>query len=157
MPVLRLGVVEIPYADTETVTSGKRRKYKVRKVKGTTTGDVADYLEAKYHVVETFYEFHETDIAAALEAEMQIQVDNLMMGGPVRALNLLGATEKIKNMFDNFLSSGEMEHAGIPGVPTKAALAGIRHGFKRPRSNKEPRPSFVDTGMYRDSFTVEVE
>ena len=54
-----------------------------------------------------------------------------------------------------FISSGEMEKLGYPGVPTKAALMGVNHRLKKKRGPR--RVSFIDTGQYQANLTNWVE
>ena len=63
----------------------------------------------------------------------------------------------IETRFRHFLSQKEMDSLGVPGVPTKAALAGVSHRFKHPYAKRAPRPSFIDTGLYEASFRAWVE
>jgi hypothetical protein len=56
--------------------------------------------------------------------------------------------ELFRKMLDNKELDGQ-----VAGVPTMASQRGYRFG----RSNKPGRPSFVDTGLYRDSFRITVE
>jgi len=64
------------------------------------------------------------------------------------------AVMNIESMFRNFLDKREIEGMGVPGVPTQAALLGLgRNKSKR----GQRRPSFVDTQLYKRSFTVDIE
>lgn len=139
MPVLHLGVVDVPYAAA----------------KGKTTGDIAEILEAKYHVMEVFAEELGGDaIASALEHSVRNAVENVMMGSNSAGLNLTAEGEQeIEAAFRLFLSQQEMD--GLqPGVPTKAALAGVSHRFAHPYAKRGARPSFIDTGLYESSMKV---
>lgn len=144
MTTLHLGVIDQPYAD------------------GATTGDVAEILEDKYHVMEVFFESRINDVTDALEKSIQGALDALDMGAPVENIDPFGsATADIEAAFRHFLDSKEIESLGIPGVPTQAALDGVSHRFKNPRYKKTkggkkvkraPRPSFIDTGLYEASM-----
>lgn len=134
MPTLHLGVVDYPRED------------------GLTVGDVAGFLETKYHVMEIFYEIHQDEIAKALENSYRGALDNLLMGGPRDADPSLGASAKIETRFRQFLFMREMDSLGYPGVPTQASLDGVSHRFKSKRG--PVRPSFIDTGLYEQSFIV---
>jgi hypothetical protein len=132
---LHLGVFDIPYVD----------------VKDKTTGDVANILEAKYHPMEIFYQLHEEEIAQDIAHGFQGALETLLMGGPLNLANTMHAsTSRIDERFKDFLTNKEMEGLGYPGVPTKAALEGVSHRFKKKRGSR--RPSFVDTGQYQASF-----
>jgi hypothetical protein len=143
MPTLHLGVVDQPYVQRG---SGRGK----RKASTVSTGDVAEWLENRYHILENFVQMHEADIAADLEASMSGALENLLLGGPIG--DFLGsATSKIEDRMKQFLSLSEMETIGYPGVPTQAALKGINHRKKRPRTGTR-RPSFIDTGLYQASL-----
>ena len=76
MPVLHLGVVEIPYNQAR----GPRAK---RSNSTVTTGDVAGWLEDEYHVMEVFANVHGADIGDDLAKSMAGALENLMMGAPL--------------------------------------------------------------------------
>lgn len=151
--ILHLGVADVPY----NLRPSRRRK----SAAGTkTTGDVAEILEAKYHIMEVFFEEEKTGIAADLEDGLVGAVESLMMGAPVRLDPFGSGTSAIEDRFKTFLSTSAIEKLGIPGVPTQAAIQGVSHRLKRPRAKTNPRrPSFIDTGLFQASFKswVEVE
>jgi hypothetical protein len=134
---LHLGVDDFPYANS----SGK------------TTGDVAGILEAKYHVMESFYEdLGETFFAKEIEESARNAVTSLI-NGTTANITLTGqAEDNIKKRFDLFLSQQELDYTQ-PGIPTLASLKGVNHSFAKPNAKGNPsRPSFVDTGTFRTSF-----
>lgn len=144
MTTLHLGVLDQPYDD------------------GATTFSVAEILEAKYHVMEIFYELRKEDVAKALEKSIQGALDMLGSDAPAESINPFAtASADIEASFKQFLDSQEIERIGYPGVPTQAALDGVSHRFKRPRGNKTskraPRPSFIDTGLYEDSMKAWID
>jgi hypothetical protein len=136
---LHLGVVDLPYDNAA----------------GASTGDVAGWLEDDYHVMEVFYQLHGRQIAGSLENSLAGALENLLMGAPANDAEFGGATSAIEDMFRKFLESKEMDGLGIPGVPTQASLRGISKRFKSKRGS--PRPSFIDSAMYENSFTAWVE
>jgi len=152
---LHLGVIDQPYAAPPT-KKGKRPKV----AGGQTTGDVAGWLEDRYHVMEVFYELHKDDIAKDLEDGLRGTLESLLMGAPP-AVNAFGSAESaIDDRFRKFLDDREIEGLGIPGVPTKAALWGVNHRLKNPHQTRrqfrgyrrrKSRPSFIDTGLYQSS------
>lgn len=146
MTTLKLGVVDIPYAGAPG-SKGQTSQ---------TTGDVAEILEAKYGVMAYFADRHTDDIAGALTEAVEGSLENLMMGAPPSNDPFGAATGKIEQMFRKFLDDEEMR--GQPGVPTKAAQRGINHRLARPYAHENPRrPSFIDTGLYQNSFTAWIE
>lgn len=134
--IIHLGVTELPYS-----TAG-----------GKTTGDVAEILEDKYHIVEVFYEQHKDAVVGFLEDSVQGALESLVMGAPVTLAPLAGGLSKIEEKFKRFLSDKEMDRLGYPGVPTAASLRGVSHRFKKPYARRAPRPSFIDSGLYQSSF-----
>jgi hypothetical protein len=155
MTTLHLGVIDIPY---NTVPTEYKKNARKSGTAGTeTTGDVAEWLEDKYHVMEVFFELHEDKVAKALESSVEQALDMLYLGAPVENINPFNAASAdIEKSFKHFLDSQEIETIGIPGVPTQAALDGVSHRFKDPRFVKKGkklvkrprRPSFIDTGLY---------
>lgn len=141
MTTLHLGVVDVPYADAG----------------GKTTGDVAEILEAKYHVMRIFFQLNDKKIVKYLEDGVRGHVENIIMGGPASGAPFAEGLGKIESRFRDFLSRKEMDSLGYPGVPTAAALRGVSHRFKKPGSRRAPRPSFVDTGLFQSSFRAWVD
>ena len=154
MPVLHLGVIDLPY-----VHAPSRRQRKVRA--GTvTTGDVAGWLEDRYHILETYAHVHEGDIVRSLENGIGGSLENLMMGAPP-SLDVFGqATSEIEQGMKDFISKNEMAALGYPGVPTKAALA--RAGgkasarMKRGRKSNAVAVSFIDSGLFQSSLKATI-
>lgn len=137
---LHLGVVDVPYADKS----------------GTSTGDVAGYLETKYHVMEHFYELNDEKIAAKLADSLAGQLENLLAGAPTEGVQPYAEAESaIDAEFRQFLALDVLASYGYPGIPTKAALAGVNHRLKAKKG--AGRPSLIDTGLYQGSFKAWVE
>ena len=132
MSVLRMGVLDVPYSNGKT-----------------TTGDVAEWLENKYGVMGFFWELNKLKISAELEQGISQAFESYLMGSPLGSDPFLAATAEIEQLFREFLSTKQMDHK-VGGVPTKAAMKGVSSRFKSKRGN--PRPSFIDTGMYETSF-----
>lgn len=156
MPVLHLGVVEMPYAKTPG-----RGKAKASQI---TTGDVAEILEAKYHVMEVYANEQGGAVATALENSVTGAIENLMLGAPPSNNPFGEGTEAIQTAFQKFIESKAMDALGVPGVPTKASLMGVSHRFKNKRNKGKggktsgtARPSFDDTGLYVNSMRAWVD
>lgn len=140
---LHLGVIDVPYSSLNLPGVGKG---------GETTGDVAEILEAKYNVIETFWELHAQEGADALAEGMRGTLESLLMGAPPTQ-NPFGSGESaIDDMFRKCLDSKELEAIGIPGVATQAAKDGVNHRMKHSHANRPARPSFIDTGLLQSSF-----
>jgi len=118
----------------------------------TTTGDVAEHLEDKYHIMRSFVELHEDEIAEAMAKDMAGLIESVQMGGKTD-FKLPGAMQSIQNQFRRFLTQGEMQRLMPATQPIAAADAGVNHRKKRPYVKKnKARAAFVDTGLYRASF-----
>lgn len=159
---LHLGVIEQPYTSYDggrRAANPKRRGKKAapktkRSARTVTTGDVAQWLEDRYHVMEVFYE-SDGGVLPLLKQSLRDALEDILMGAPVGANPFLGATSEIQARFKKFISDREMEFMGIPGVPTAAALAGVNSRMKRRHGPR--RPSFRDTGLYQASFIAWVD
>lgn len=147
---LHLGVVEIPYGYD---AGGKRRTKNVKIA--ATTGDVATILEAKYHIMQTFFDRNSSEIAGYLENGVSGAMESVLMGAPIPADVFGSANEKIATRFQKFIDDKEMDGI-VAGVPTKASLKGVSHRFKGKRS-VPGRPSFQDTGLYETNFKAWID
>lgn len=122
-----------------------------------TTGEVAEILEAKYHIMETFFELHETEIVGMLERSLEGALQNIAAGAPgTIGVNAEGESA-IEATFKNWLSQRGMDQTATPGVPTLAALHGVSHRFAHPYARRASRPSFIDTGLYQANFKAWVD
>lgn len=153
---LILGVLDQAYSDA---SSGG----------ATTTGDVAEILEKRYHVMETFYDLHKAEIMEFIAQSMASAVQSVA-NGAINVNPLLGATEKIQSAFRKFLLSREMEglfgqltgeeaayFIGKTGGFTGRASKGYSKRLKKPGAKRKSRPAFVDTGLYMTSFRADIE
>ncbi|MXF49707.1 hypothetical protein GR294_24765 [Raoultella sp. Lac2] len=128
MITLHLGVIDIPYEDENT-----------------TTGDVAERLERKYHIMQTFFDRYGNDIADLMSKDLANSLENMFAGAPPTKDPLAESMSRVHDLFVGFLDNSEMN--GLPGVPTRRALEGISKRFKNKKG--PPRPSFIDTGTYQ--------
>ncbi|WP_313439369.1 hypothetical protein [Atlantibacter hermannii] len=128
MITLHLGVIDVPYEG-----------------EGTTTGDVAERLEEKYRIMQTFFDRYGNEIADLMSNDLAANLENLMAGAPPSRDPLAESMSRVHDLFVAFLDNEEMN--GMPGVPTQRALLGISKRFKNKRG--DPRASFVDTGTYQ--------
>lgn len=164
-----LGVWDVPYAAqvpaeqrrvfTRAAKGGKPRRGSAAPSGGQTTGDVADILEEKYHVMELFVEEIGAGlIVKALEHSLEGAIIDLVLGKDPELVAPFATTAgKVEEAFRTFLDQ-EGLNGIVPGVPTAAALAGVNHRLKRPYAKGNPsRPSFIDTGTYQSHFRVEVK
>lgn len=157
---LHLGVIDQPYSAYEHAEKiPKAKKGKANKpLKGSsgatkTTGDVAEILEEKYGILDTFAFARLPDIAKALEESIAGELENMLMGAPASGSPFKGAESAVSTMMKQFVSSQQIEHMGIEGVPTQAALDGVNHRLKHPYVKRNPqRPSFMDTHLMVNSY-----
>jgi hypothetical protein len=136
MPTLHLGVVDVPYAHSR---------------RGVSTGDVATWLENRYHVFEHYWNLHQHDIAKHIETSLAGTITSLLAGAPPSIDPFGSAVSHIEDGFKQMLSTKELDRLGYPGIPTLAAQEGVSHRFKNPYKHRPPRPSFIDTGLYQSS------
>ena len=117
-------------------------------------GEVADFLEAKYQVIERFTTDNEKKIKAMAKAQSERNAHNVVKG---RKPNLQPLFDEIKQTFRTYITSKSLD-GRVRGVPTLASLRGVNHRLKRPYAKKNPpRPSFFDTGLYVRSFKAWVD
>jgi hypothetical protein len=62
---LHLGVIDIPYEDEDT-----------------TTGDVAEYLEEKYQIMQTFFDRYSNEIIGFMADDLAAGLENMLAGAP---------------------------------------------------------------------------
>jgi hypothetical protein len=149
MTTIHLGVHDFYYGDT-----------------GLSTGDVAKILEARYGIMQAFWDRNVQDIARLMEESYAKAIKAVIAGAdPSKISPAAGAASKIERMFKESLAAKAYDQI-LPGVPTKAALLGVSHrkampyakykyrGGKRTKVRRPSRPSFIDTGLYQNSFTM---
>ena len=149
---LHLGITDIPYSQALAQQSSGKRAIS-HATSSTTTGDVAEYLEARYSIMHHFWELHGHEAAEAITEIMQGKLESLMMGGPASD-ELFSDSDfaPVEQMFRDMLDNKELD-GKVNGVPTLASLAGVNHRLRHPYSSSNPvRPSFVDSGLYQASF-----
>jgi hypothetical protein len=150
MVTLNLGCVDVAYTEDG---------------ESTTTGDVAEYLEADYHVMRTFLELYEDQIGDFLADAMAGEIESITQGKPVvplasrdvttqlgdRVIQGQSVNGRIEEAFRDYLDKGEWRQ--VSGQKIEAADAGVNHRKKHPYSSKnKARAAFVDTGLYQASF-----
>lgn len=157
MTTLHLGVMDVPYVRAPP----KRRRAKTMAGE-VTTGQVAEWLENKYHILEHFWQIHGKEAVADLELSLSGTLENLMMGSPLGSDPYAAAESSIEDRMKRFIIEGEMDALGYPGIPTKAArerASGRRRSsrFKRRRGTGARPVSFYDSGLYQSSLKAWVE
>ncbi len=152
---LVLGVLDVAYSDASP--GGAK-----------TTGDVAQILEAKYHIMETFYQSRQQKIGEWLAESVADAITAVVSGRHVQPT--FDAEQQIEASFREFLNANEMAILGfltdserdyyLTHTPayTGAANAGVNHRKKHPYSQKnKARPVFIDTGLYVASMRAWIE
>lgn len=137
MPLLHLGVAVLPYG----IGGGKK-----------TTYDVGSILEEKYGLFSAFWQAEGRGVVDLMARDLE----RALVSGkkPSFAYSMSEGTRRFKQ----FISSQEAERVGIPGTPTKAALAGVNHRFVHPYVKGNPRrPSFLDTKQLQASLMLWVD
>ena len=156
---LHLGVIDVPHIEP-----------------GSTTYTVGKALEQDYGLFSAFAEFYENSIEQAIGQDAVLALEKVLSGEhiPTDLNKIFGtSTSAIDTMFNRFLDAGAIEDMGKPGVPTKAALEGKRTRFKGKGASARGwvkgkrgiteavygprRPSFVDSGILKNSFKSWVE
>lgn len=163
--ILRLGVIDQFYTQpAPKPPKGRRKARKAGKPSApksgavVSTGDVAGWLETRYHVMEHYFELHGDDVfAPAIENSLQGAVESLMMGAPVSHDPFDTAMSHIEDGFRKMIDTKELDSLGFPGIPTMAAQLGHSKRFKNSRARRPPRPSFQDSGLYEASFKAWVD
>jgi len=162
---LQLGFESLPYSlrytrESPLSATTKRRRPKKLSIYqqgygiGKTTGMVADELEGKYKVVETFYNMEESNMIKDLENVYGNALELGMLGGswdPFWDPSLV-----YEPRFRRAISTRRFDGV-IPGVPTRAAKSGVSHLRADPFKPSAERPSFMNTGLYMRSFKAWTE
>ena len=118
---------------------------------------MAEILESKYQIMAKFFNLHHVEVIQALEGGVEGQLEAIMMGAGVSDNPFLEGESEIERVFKDFINARELDGV-VNGVPTDASLKGVNHSFLHPYAKSNPvRPSFVDTGLYRDSFKAWID
>lgn len=149
---LNLGVLDIAYAGANGKSGAQ------------TTGDVAELLEQKYSVMETFFESRKEKISEWLAEAIADEIADLFAGKRPNSDPFMAAMQNTETEFRAFLDANEMAHlvAGLsegeaaafgPVSFTGAGNRGVNHRKKKPYAKEnKARPAFVDTGLFQASF-----
>jgi len=134
---------------------------------GQTSVDVAKHLEKKYKLKQIFFRVKKNEISKQYQQSLQDALNDTIHGGfvPLDVNLLFGkANNTTSQMFRDMLNKRGFD--GIAqGTPTLAAKLGISSRFKAGFTRKKvgnkfvrtDRPSFIDTGLYRNSSITWVE
>jgi hypothetical protein len=121
-----------------------------------TTFEVAKILEDKYHIVELFQVMEKERINELAGDIITDAIEGIEKFTRHRWKKRTKAMEGIESRFRANLVGRKFD--GNPGIPTLAAQRGVSHLNQHPYANRGgSRPSFVDTGMYKQSFRAWLE
>lgn len=133
-----LGVVDVGYADGDGTT---------------TTGDVATFLEDRYHIMRSFLELNEEFIEKTIVNEVAGAIESIAQGKRVPKLDLKPATGLIEERFRDFLDSGELNHM-LPKTQKVSDATLKTSARKKSGKTEQPRQAFIDSGLYQSAFRV---
>jgi hypothetical protein len=154
LTTLTFGVNDLPYSHSDNLGTVKKGKTKGA-ARIATTGEVAEILEEKYHIMETFWNLHGAEIIEDHSEALSGAFEGLLQGSPVSPNVFAAGNAETEARFQKFIDMKEMDALGIAGVPTRASILGIN---SRMKSKRTPgRPSFQDTSLFENSFVAEVE
>jgi hypothetical protein len=140
-PKLVLGVIDVPYEDGKT-----------------TTGDVAEILEGKYHVMEIFYLERREQIEALIAGQAAAALQNLLTGSMQYGDPIFDVTQQIDELFRDFLDADEI--SAILPITQQITAAQIGKNSRKKsgyNKNNEARPAFIDSGLFQSSFRSWIE
>lgn len=160
------GVIDHPYAYEQQRLSkkGKPLKRGQKVTSSVTTGEVAEHLEEKYHLFESYYAANQEFVDGEIIKSLEGSIESLMLGAPPTNDPFGAATSVIEDSIKRVIISNEFDWL-VDNVPTAASgrvpsirQGGVNHRLAHPyaRSNP-PRPSFVDTGNFESSIKVWIE
>jgi hypothetical protein len=155
---ITFGFEDLPYnkgaSYRETGTSHPRR------LRGgnMTTGELQRILEEHYHIVQFYWDNHGMEVVEDLVEGYLAEITKPASGKGSRTHYMDKAITRGQDTFRAMLDNRELDGL-VAGVPTAAAQSGhsiAKRRRKRGTIRKE-RASFVETGLYRDSFRIQVE
>ena len=145
---LLLGVLDVKYSDAHGVFQRKNGT-----PPDTSTGEVAGYLEDKYHIIEIFFEERQEKISKWMAEAISHQIADLLSGAQPNRDPLFSAMQKIELEFRMFLDSDEISSILPTKLQSQAAIAGVTHRRKSGYTKGNvSRPLGIDTGLYQASF-----
>jgi hypothetical protein len=148
-----MGFVNTPYTNEAKQAPVRTSKYyeRLKRKRGfsrtMTAEKVANILEGKYNIVETFNEVYEQDINDVLHEGFKEVAEHVITnrGGVTRAKmkNLMKPyTNQIQKMFKSFIDDEDMN--GMIPITSK-------------KRDKRTKSLFIRTGIYKASFRAWIE
>lgn len=134
MSKVSLGVKEVAYTDEEGAT---------------TTGEVAEILEAKYDVMGVFIDARMDKIKDDVASVYVLFLNNYLKTGETWGGFKEFPLEGVDAEFSDYLDRDEWQR--ITGRTIRAAALGLS-SRKKDKQYSGPRPAFIDTRHYQRSF-----
>ncbi len=145
--ILNLGVNDVAYGGAHDASDGAK-----------TTHDVAMILEEQYHPIEVFYELYKEKIAGWMADSVSQSIREIALGKPVGAAPYADAMGKVEMAFRMYLDADEWSRTAPITQQIMAAKVGVSHRKKMPySSDNDPRPAFIDTGLYQQNFRAWID
>lgn len=135
---LNFGVLDVGYTDDGGAT---------------TTGDVAGYLEERYHIMRVFVETNEDFICEVLADDMAGAVESMMQGRSISELDFPSAMSEIEGRFREWLASGELQNM-LPASQAVSEKTLKTSSRKKSIQQGALRQAFIDSGLFSASFRV---
>ena len=129
------------------------------------TFQVGEHLQKEYGLFQAFYDMNTNFINAEIAEAVAGRLETIALGGVISEDKIF--LPKSRDLFRSMLTEQKFDSA-LWAVPVQAALDGYHRGKKtgnpkgRPRKGatrkvSPPRPSFVDTGVFRNSVNLWIE
>ena len=137
--ILHLGVTDVAYSNASEDGASS----------ATTTGQVAEILEAEYDVMHVFYAKYEKEIAEQISQRLKVLLEARLQGGGSSVAMREIFLPKTETAFKKYLDMREWR--GVTGRVIMAAVMGVSHR-KKDKKRVTSRPEFIDTGLYQQSM-----
>src|ERR1700722_15357232 len=98
MTTLTFGVNDLPYSHSDNLGTVKKGKTKGA-ARTSTTGEVAEILEEKYHIMETFWNIHDGEIIEDYSEALVGAFEGLLQGSPVSPNALAAGNAEVEARF----------------------------------------------------------
>ena len=157
---LGLGVIDVPEPE------------------GGSTYSVGMDLEKRYGLFSMFYNFREKEISELIAKDAAIGLEMMLKGESVSIASVFAVSaDTISDKMHDFITNQEVEKVaamyGERGIPTQAALDGTSYRFEKGVTAKRwikgkrgggkavkkrnPRPSFIYSGVFEASLKAEIK
>jgi len=142
------------------------------------TYEVGMDLEKRYGLFSMFYNFREKEISELIAKDAAIGLEMMLKGESVSIASVFAVSaDTISDKMHDFITNQEVEKVaamyGERGIPTQAALDGTSYRFEKGVTAKRwikgkrgggkavkkrnPRPSFIYSGVFEASLKAEIK